>query len=148
MGQTLSKNTIETGGDKKNIVQSIKRSLNRGSSNDQAYSDYVKETQDFAYIQVQGTIIAFISLEVRHSRYMEGDFIEYLWVHKNYRRKGYAKRLFDFYKNKHATFSLFVTSASRPFWEKMKAMNTRTHTVTWTSERTGDKMIWTRKLHL
>jgi len=140
MGQTPSKNTIETGGDKKNIVQSIKRSLNRGSSNDQAYSDYVKETQDFAYIQVQGTIIAFIS--------WEGDFIEYLWVHKNYRRKRYAKRLFDFYKNKHSTFSLFVTSASRPFWEKMKDINTRTHTVTWTSERTGDKMIWTRKLHL
>ena len=139
MGQTSSKITIKTGGDKKNIVQSIKRSLNKGSDNDRAYSDYVNQTQDFAYIGVRGTILAFIS--------WNGNFIEYIWVQKKYRRRGYAKKLFDFYKKNHSTFSLYVTRASRPFWDKMKDLNT-THTVTWTEEPMGDKMIWTRKLRL
>jgi len=140
MGQNSSKNTIKTGGDKKKIVQSIKRSLNRGSDNDKAYSNYVNETQDFAYIQVHGTILAFIS--------WKGNFIEYLWVQKKNRRKGYGKKLFDIYKNNHSTFSLYVTRASRAFWDKMKVINTRTHIVKWVSEPMGDKMIWTRKLLL
>ena len=100
----------------------------------------MNETQDFAYIQVQGTILAFISSTDK--------FIEYLWVQKKIRRKGYAKKLFDFYKNNHSTFSLYVTRASRAFWDRMRELNRGTHHVELVSEAIGEKMIWTRKLIL
>ena len=140
MGQNSSKITIKTGGDKKKIVDSIKRSLNMGSRNDRAYSQYVNETQDFAYIQIHGRILAFIS--------WKGDFIEYLFVQKKIRRKGYATKLFDFYKNKHFTFSLYVTRKSKPFWNRMREKNRETYNVSLLSEPMGDKMIWRRKLIL
>lgn len=140
MGQHPTKNIIKTGANKQQTVQSIKRSLRRGSTNDRAYSDYVNDTQDFAYIEVHRTILAFIS--------WKGDFIEYLWVSKKNRRKGYAKKLFDFYKNKHSTFSFYVTSKSKSFWERMVEINRETHRVQRVTEAIGEKMIWTRKLIL
>ncbi len=86
------------------------------SENDKRWNEMITD-QVVLIAEYENKIVGFISLE-------NGNYIDFLYVHKDYQRKGIAKKLYsaiekEALRQKQTKLSSDVSKTARPFFEKV-----------------------------